>query len=1207
VSEVFPLERVLAGLRAAPNAAVDVSGVDAELSAYLTVALQAELKRPFVVVAPDAADARRIAADLEFFAGAATRVVLLPTVEASPYGDLSPDRGAVMELLAQLALLAWDQAGTFTVVSAEGLCRRPIPRDVLLDKSYLVVTGARLDRDACLRALADGGYHAVSTVEDPGTFAVRGGIIDVFPPHLDDPVRIELWGDDVDSVKHFRVDSQRTYGGSLESLMLPPVREELLVPPYRDNARIGILDAGAAAGVPSRKLQPLLADLSNGMPFMGIEGFRPAFYEQLGVLTDYLPAEAVLLLLDPLGVADKIRGVNELREREYADSLRDQMPALPAERHVQHLGELQRFFSARPCVRAHVLHIGVPGGGGGPDLGDDLLDLSDEPLKYEGPEGAIRFQVPNNRDLTHALGQARSDKEPLRPLAVAARDWSDLGACVLIACRQETQLDRLERVLKGYGVRVRRATGAPREYLHPPGSEAELGAVLVQGEVGGGFRLLEHGFALLTEDEIFGKKSHKRRKAARSDDPTSPFVQSFRELEPGDFVVHSDHGVGKYLGLKKLVVGTNETDFLVVEFAGADKLYLPVYKLGRLQKYVGPSENAPKIDKLGGTGWEKVRAKAEKTAEEDAFALLELYARRELAEGTAFTAPDDYFRSFEATFPFDETPDQARAIEEVLEDMQRARPMDRLLCGDVGFGKTEVALRAAMKAVVDAKQVAMLVPTTVLALQHYKTFKERFSQYPVRVELLSRGVHADQQKEIIKEIKLGRVDIVVGTHRVLSKDIVFRDLGLLVLDEEHRFGVKDKERLKEMRSNVDVLTMTATPIPRTLQLSLGGVRDLSVITTPPADRLSVRTYVCRQTDQVVREAIIRELARGGQVFFVHNRVQTIESRKAWLQALVPECRIVVGHGQMDPDKLEEVMLDFTEGKFNVLLSTTIIESGIDIPNANTMLVDHADNFGLAQLYQLRGRVGRSKARGYCYLLVASEGALTGDARKRLGVIQKFTELGSGFQVASHDLEIRGAGELLGTRQKGQIAAVGLDLYAQLLQDAVQRLRGEPPKVNFDPEISLKVTALLPEDYVPDTHLRLVMYKRLANANDEEDVLSVAEEMVDRFGPLPGQVENLVEVMRIRTLARYVGLNAVDDGGDKVLFTFHPQSPFPVSAVVRLVSAAFSRFRAPADFKLTYTFDAAEKREMLASVRMCLQRLAEMQTDALAPLVETSNA
>ncbi len=1198
MSAVFPVEQVLSRLRAGSSgsAAVDIAGVDAELMAYVTVALQARLGRPFVVVAPEPSDARRIAADLTFFAGESTRVVLLPTVEASPYGDLSPDRGAVMELLAQLALLAWDQAGTFTVVSAEGLARRPIPRGVLLDKSYLVATGQRLDREACLRALADGGYHAVSSVEDPGTFAIRGSILDVYPPHLEGPVRIDLWGDDVESIKPFHVDTQRTFGESISELMLPPVREELLVPPFRDLARVGILEAAAAAGIPTRKVHPLLSDLANGMPFMGIEGFRPAFYEKLGSLGDYLPKDAVLLLLDPLGISEKIRSLNELREREYADCLRDQVPGLPADRHVEHLGEIHRLFSSRPQVRAHLLHIGGPGAG----ADGDQLDLSETPLRYEGPEEAIKFQVPGNGDLTAALNAARADKEPLRPLATAAREWAEQGACLVIACRQETQLDRLERVLKSYNVRTRRGDKAPREYLRPPGSEAEMGAVLVQGEVGGGFRLLEHGFALVTEEEIFGRKTHRRRKAARQEDATSPFVQSFRELEAGDFIVHSDHGVGKYLGLKKLIVGTVETDFLVLEFAGQDKLYLPVYKLGRLQKYVGPSDGAPKIDKLGGTSWEKVRSKAEKAAEEDAYALLELYARRELAEGHAFSAPDDYFRSFEATFPFEETPDQARAIDEVLADMQRARPMDRLLCGDVGFGKTEVALRAAMKAVVDAKQVAVLVPTTVLALQHFRTFKERFSQYPIRVELLSRSVHSEEQKAVIKDVKLGRVDIVVGTHRLLSKDLVFRDLGLLVLDEEHRFGVKDKERLKEMRANVDVLTMTATPIPRTLQLSLGGVRDLSVITTPPADRLSVRTYVCRQTDQVVREALVREISRGGQAFFVHNRVQTIESRKAWLQALVPEARIVVGHGQMDPDKLEEVMADFTEGKFNVLLSTTIIESGIDIGNANTMLVDHADNFGLAQLYQLRGRVGRSKARGYCYLLVPSEGALTGDAKKRLGVIQKFTELGSGFHVASHDLEIRGAGELLGTKQKGQIAAVGLDLYAQLMQDAVLRLRGEAPKVAFDPEINLQVTALLPEEYVPDTHLRLVLYKRLANSNDEEDVLAVADEMLDRFGALPGPVENLVEVMRIRTLARYVGLTAVEYGGDKVLFSFHPQSPFPVSAVIKLVSGAQSRFRAPADYKLAYYFDTAEKRETLLSTRMCLQRMAELQTDALTP-------
>ncbi len=1186
MSDVFPLEKVLSRLRQGANA--DISGVDADLAAYVAVALQSRLDRPVVVVAPEAADANRVAHDLEFFAGPEARVVLLSTVEASPYGDLSPDRAAVMELMAQLALLAWDQAGTFTVVATETLARRCVPRGVLLDRSFLVVSGKPLERDACLRALADGGYHAVGSVEDPGTFAIRGGLLDVFPPHLAHPIRIELWGDEVESIKPFLPDTQRTSGEPLTEVMLPPVREELLIRPYREDAAQGIVAAGGAAGVPTRKLQPLLDDLRSGIPFMGIEGFRPAFYESLVPLTDYLPKNAVFLVLDPLGLADRLNSLWVSREREYAQCIADHVPAIEPARHLLHPGEVQRLLLDHAVVRAHTLQIGGP-----------VEGVAEFEQTWEGPEDAVRFKVPGNGDLIQALGLARAEKEPLRPLATAVRVWAEEGACVVLACRQQTNLDRLERVLKSYGVPVRRGEAAPASYLRPPGATEERGAVLVQGEVGGGFRLLEHGFALVTEEEVFGRKTARRKKARTQDDQVNPFVQSFRELEPGDFVVHADHGIGKYHGLKKLVVGASETDFLVVEFANTDKLYIPVYKLGRLQKYVGPSENAPRMDRLGGAAWQKVRAKAEASAEEDAYALLELYAQRELAEGHTFSAPDDYYRAFEATFPFTETPDQERAIEEVLADMQRGRPMDRLLCGDVGFGKTEVAIRAAMKAVVDAKQVAVLVPTTVLALQHYKNLKGRFAQYPIRVELMSRNISPEAQKSTLEDLKRGRVDILVGTHRLLSKDIQFKDLGLLVLDEEHRFGVKDKERLKAMRHGIDVLTMTATPIPRTLQLAIGGVRDLSVITTPPADRLSVRTFVCRATDQLVRDAVLRELSRGGQVFFVHNRVQTIEARKAWLQALVPEARICVGHGQMSPETLEEVMLDFTEARYNVLLSTTIIESGIDIPNANTMLVDHADHFGLAQLYQLRGRVGRSRERGYCYLLVPSEGALSNDARKRLGVIQKFTELGSGFQVASHDLEIRGAGELLGTRQKGQIAAVGLDLYAQLLDDAVRTLRGEAPKVKFDPEINLQVVARVPEEYVPDTHLRLVLYKRLANANDEEDVFSVAEEMADRFGEPPGPVRNLFEVMRIRTLARYVGVNAVEATSERAQITFHPQSPFPVSAVVRLVQNPAGRYKAPADFKLAYTFDAEERRDTLVALRMVLQRLAELQTDALA--------
>ncbi len=1179
--EKLPLDELVARVRAGRRL-VDVSGVEVELLAWLCVEVHHRLGRHCAIVTPGLSEARRVTADLRFFAGEDEHVALLPVVEANPYGQLSPDRNAVMDLLSGLARLAWDQAGSFTVLAAEALARRVIPKDALVEHSYLVAQGTDLDRDACLRALAGGGYHAVSTVEDPGTFAIRGGILDVFPPHLDKPVRVELWGDEVESLRFFDPETQLGRGDAGESVVLPPVREELLgVPELRQRARRAILDAGAAAGVPTRSLTPLLDDLANGIPFMGIEGFRPAFYERLVPVFEHLPPDTVVFVLDPMGVGERIRDHWDRLQAGFESARAGGEVAFPPEDHALTPSEVAAGLERRSEIRAHVVHFSEDG---------------EIPGEAQIGREDLAFHVPDNRDLTLALEQTRADREPLRPLAEHVRAWAAEGARVVLACRQQTQLDRLERLLRGYGVDVERGQRAPRDYLGAPdlGKGERPGAVLVQGGVGGGFRLLSHGFALLTDEEVFGRKTH-RRKARAHEDNVNPFVQSFRELEPGEHVVHADHGVGRYVGLQKLVVAGNEADFLVLEFAGRDKLYLPVYKLGRLQKYVGPESGPPRIDKLGGTAWAKVRAKAKKQAEEDALALLDLYARRELAKGYAFSRPDDYFRAFEATFPFEETPDQEKAIDEVLEDMTRERPMDRLLCGDVGFGKTEVALRAAMKAVLDAKQVAFLVPTTVLALQHFKTLKARFAGYPIRVELLSRLKGPQELKDSIADIKLGRVDVVVGTHRLLSKDVQWHDLGLLVLDEEHRFGVRHKERLKEVRAQIDVLTMTATPIPRTLQLGISGLRDLSVITTPPTDRLSVRTFVCRATDQVVRDAVLRELGRGGQVFFVHNRVHSIEARAAWLTSLVPEARIVVGHGQMDPGKLERVMVDFTEGRYNVLVSTTIIESGIDIPTANTMLVDAADQYGLAQLYQLRGRVGRSRERGYCFLLVASEGALSQEARKRLAVIQKFTELGSGFQVASHDMELRGAGELLGTKQKGHVQAVGLELYAQLLDEAVRALKGQPPPLEFDPDINIQVNARIPEDYVPDTHLRLVLYKRLANADDEDEVLTAADEMEDRFGPRPPVVENLVELMRIRTLARRVGLDGVNHGGAQVVLTFNPRTPLPIDAILQLVSDPRSRFHAPADYKLVYTFDQNERRDTVPATRNCLQRLAEFVT------------
>ena len=1172
-AERFPLDELVEAASAGTRA-VDIRGVSIDGLAYVAVRLGQQVGRPVVVITPGAAEARRVANNLRFFGGDAATVALLPEIEATPYGHLSPDRGAVMETVARLTSFAWGQHQQYTVLSAATLARRIVPPAVLVDHSYLIAVEQSLDREACLKALADGGYQAVSSVEDPGTFAVRGSVLDIFPPNLARPVRVELWGDEVESIKIFDPATQRTRGDGVETVVIPPVREEFLVGEFKGRARRGVLRAAADAGIPTRTLQPLLDDLANGIPFLGIEGLRPAFFESLSPLFEALPESALFLLFDPMEVGERWRSDWASADAGYQAALVDQQVAFPPTDHGVSPNAIQRTLEGVTCVRAHTMQI------------------VEELGAVEGPDRAIAFEIPHNGDLTHALTQARGDSEPLRPLAEWVRSQVQMGARVVVASPRGAQLDRLERVFKGYGVPVLRADAPPDQYLKPP-RHGEAGAVLVSGDVGGGFRLLSHGFALVTEAEIFGRKAPRRRKSRR--DAASPFVQSFASLEVGDYVVHTDHGIARYSGLKKLVINGAEADFLLMEFAANDKLYLPVYKLGRLQKYTA-GQGSPRIDKLGGTAWQKVRARAKESAEEDAYALLELYARRTLAEGFAFDPPDDLFRAFEATFPFRETDDQLRAIEEVIDDMCRPRPMDRLLCGDVGFGKTEVAIRAALKAVLDGKQVCVLVPTTVLSLQHFQVFSARFADYPVNIGLFSRLVNRKTIKAQLEALAIGEIDIAIGTHRLLTKDVEYLDLGLLILDEEHRFGVRHKERLKEMRTNVDVLAMTATPIPRTLQMSISGIRDLSVITTPPVDRLSVRTFVCRTTDQVARDAVMRELGRGGQVFFVHNRVETIEARKAWLAALVPEARIVVGHGQMEPAKIEKVMLDFTEGRFNVLLSTTIIESGIDIPTANTMLIDNADRFGLAQLYQLRGRVGRSRERGYCYLLVASETALRREARARLAVIQKFTELGSGFHVASHDMGLRGAGELLGTRQKGHVHAVGVDLYAQLIEDAVRTLRGQTARVEFDPDINIQLNARIPEDYVPDTHLRLVLYKRLANAEDEDQVVTIADELVDRFGPRPGPVDNLVAVMCIRTLARRIGLKSLDHGPRNLQLIFDPQSPLPVQAVVALVTDPRSGFTAPANYRLLYGFDAEERRDTVAATRLCLQRLAELVTD-----------
>jgi transcription-repair coupling factor (superfamily II helicase) len=692
---------------------------------------------------------------------------------------------------------------------------------------------------------------------------------------------------------------------------------------------------------------------------------------------------------------------------------------------------------------------------------------------------------------------------------------------------------------------------------------------------------------VIAEEEIFGRRQRRRGiSAARR----KQILTSLEELKPGDPMVHVDFGVGIYRGLQHLRLAGVEGDFLLLEYAGSDKLYLPVDRLGLVQRYVGADGGEPRPDRLGGPGWEKSKARARASVHEMAAELLKIYAARQVQEGFAFSPPDDYFREFEAAFAWEETPDQMAAIEDVLADMQSGRPMDRLVCGDVGYGKTEVAMRGAFKAVMDGRQVAILVPTTVLAQQHLETLSRRFEGYPVIIEMLSRFRTPKEQKETLARLAKGEVDIIIGTHRLLQKDVTFRALGLLIIDEEQRFGVAHKERLKQFRAVVDIMTLTATPIPRTLHMSLMGIRDLSLIDTPPVDRLAVKTLVARFSDELVREAVTRELHRGGQIFFVHNRVQSIGAMADYLRRLVPEARIAVGHGQMEERELERVMLGFMHGETDLLLCTTIIESGLDIPRANTLIVNRADTFGLAQLYQLRGRVGRSSHRAYAYLLIPGEGSISQDARERLKILQDITELGAGFRIATHDLEIRGAGDLLGAKQAGQIAAVGFELFTEMLEEEIGRMKGEEPEMRLEPEISLGVPAFIPEQYVGAQNQRLILYKKLTQALQEEEIFEVRSEMEDRFGPLPQSALQLLEVMVIRLHLKRLLVTHAEFDGRRLILAFHERTPVTPDTIMALLAEAPARYRFTPDYRLAMEVDDTSFEGVLAGARNLLKRL-----------------
>jgi transcription-repair coupling factor (superfamily II helicase) len=1086
--------------------AIRLPGLTPAVAALVLTRLFHSCRRPLLLITPEIDSQQIFIKDLAFFLNGAgsgstdpwPRLLSFPAHEIMPFRQLDFDAEVSCARVGAAYQVFSSRDPWIVVAPALALRQKLPPPQRLREASAYVVAGEELDRETFLRDLVTWGYERRPLVEERGEFSVRGGIIDLYPPLYPGPVRLEFWGDEVESLRLFDAASQRS-AATLEDLVVLPASEVILDEAAQEQA---------LAGRRRRQDPQFWHHVQGGQHFPGIERHLAEFYPEPQTLWDFLPPETLVVEWDPLNISQELQKLPETAAGQPTGWLDE----VAWEQRRGRFG----------LVSCPVLTVGVT----------------------EAGTGEFNFRVEKNDDLAQELAQTGGEAGRLVPaLAARLKEWREDGADTVLVCMSLHRAERLARLLGEEGLDAE-VTAAPswgrmvggggrglpqaRTPAPPPSPPRKSASILpgrveiTVGEVSGGFRLWSEGLIVLTEDEALGFRPDRRRRHRET--PPPQHLTSLADLREGDFIVHLDHGIGVYRGLVKLTVGEEVNDFLDLEYQGGDRLYLPVDRLYLVQKYLGVEGVGPHIERLGGKSWEHTKKKVKKAVEKIARELVELYAQRRVLPGHHFSPPDAVFQEFEATFEYEETPDQLQAIHEVLADMTADKPMDRLICGDVGYGKTEVALRAAFKAAMDGKQVAVLVPTTVLAEQHYDTFKRRLAPYPLEARVLSRFKKPAEQKRILADLTQGKVDIIIGTHRLLQKDVVFRDLGLAIIDEEQRFGVKQKERLKEWRRTVDVLTLAATPIPRTLQLSLTGLRELSLINTPPENRQAIRTYLCRPEKAVIQAAIRRELARGGQVFFVHNRVQNLATWARHLQALAPEARVAMAHGQMPERELEQVMVRFWHGEVDVLVCTAIIEAGLDIPAANTIIVNRAHAMGLAQLYQLRGRVGRSQMQAYAYLLVPDEAALSSEAQKRLKALMEFTELGSGFKIALHDLQIRGAGNLLGQAQSGHLAEVGYELYLQLLEQAIREFKGEELEdLTPDPEIRVPVAAYLPEDYVPDIQQRLALYRRLSGRLTPEMVDEMEGELLDRFGPLPGEGRNLLEVVRIKHRLRRLGI------------------------------------------------------------------------------------
>ena len=1092
-----------------------LTGLHGASVAYLLDALATDLAdKSFLIVLPSHHEAERVIQDLPAYG--IEDALFFPEWQNSLYDGISPPKNLVADRMDCFHRLLSGQR-TVIVTSIKALMYKVPPESALKSVFRTLNVGEEIAPDKVVELLVRSGYNRVELVEVKGEFARRGDILDVYPLISDTPFRIDFFGDEIDTIRLFDPTSQRSIE-QRESITLTPLGEVILSSETVDTWRAQANELVQANPAPkfTNRVGEITQRLENGIEVEGIESLIPMLYANASLLFDYLSAETIVVLIEPIWMAREAARLLENTRELYEQKLESDVFMVPPDE------MFAAFETVRNACERHSLiqtsanspvdtdtPVAVPSG--------ELPAVHEESEPRERTHDA-RKSAATIRKLNFGMKSLGLYRGKYQMVIDQIKEWANKGYLTNIFCETSKQVTRMEGILTDRDM---------------PATQT----VVKVGSISEGFISETLKLIVMSEDEVFGREHHLRRPTTFKEGAP---ILSLIDLKVGDYIVHVSHGIGIYDGIRRFDIDGKPQDFLVVKYAGEDMLYVPTYQIDLVQKYIGgrgEDERGPRLDRLGGTAWQRTKAKAQAAIEQMAEELLQLYATRESSEGHSFSIDTLWQQEFEATFPYEETPDQLKTIEEVKEDMERIRPMDRLVCGDVGYGKTEVALRAAFKTVMDDKQVAVLVPTTILALQHFNTFTERFAPFPISVEMLTRFRTPAAAKTVKAGLAKGTVDIVVGTHSLLSDNMKFQNLGLLVVDEEHRFGVKHKEKIKQLKQTVDVLTLTATPIPRTLHMSLIGIRDFSVINTPPENRLPIRTYVMEYNPEVVRDAILREMDRGGQVFFVHNRVQSIASIAHSIQELVPDARIAVGHGQMSERQLENVMIDFVQYKYDVLVCTMIIESGLDIPNVNTILINRADALGLAQLYQLRGRVGRAQHQAYGYLFFPHARAITEGAQKRLQVIEEFTELGSGFKIALRDLEIRGTGNILGPQQHGHIAAVGYNMYCKLLEETVKKLKGEAVEETVETRISLPVEAYLPDEYVPDSRQKVSLYKKIAALKTDGDRKELEEEIVDRYGKIPEPVEMLLEIAELKQLSQKLGADAIVAGGEQIKITF----------------------------------------------------------------------